>query len=137
MGEKNISITNNLEQAEILSRFVEEVAEEWGLPGKIILNLVLVVEEVVANIIFYGYDDRAEHRINLGFSYEDNTITLQVEDDGRAFNPLLAAPADTTAELHDCKVGGLGLYLVRKIMDEITYSRLNNKNILILKKHIT
>ena len=65
MGEKNISITNNLEQAEILSRFVEAGAEEWGLPGKIILNLVLVVEEVVANIIFYGYDDRAEHKRQL------------------------------------------------------------------------
>ena len=63
-------------------------------------------------------------------------MQIQIEDDGKEFNPLSYAEPDTDLSLDDRKIGGLGIHFVRKIMDDITYIRSDNKNILTLKKNI-
>ena len=136
MHEKKITISNRLDQLEILANTLESISGEWGISMNAALNLNLVLEELVTNIIFYGYNDTNEHEINIHLSYHDKIVQIQIEDDGREFNPLLSAEPDTGIALDDRKIGGLGIHFVRKIMDDITYTRSDNKNILTMKKNI-
>lgn len=136
MDEKKITISNRLDQLEILANVLESISGEWKIPMNAVLNLNLVLEELVTNIIFYGYNDTNEHEINILLSYHDKTVQIQIEDDGKEFNPLLYIEPDTGLALDDRKIGGLGIHFVRKIMDDITYTRSDNKNIVTMKKNI-
>ena len=136
MADKNITIINHLDQLEYLAHVLEEISGEWNIPMKIALNLNLVLEELVTNIIFYGYEDKDEHEININLSYKNNTIKVQIEDDGRQFDPLQVPEPDIEKTVEDRKIGGLGIHFVRKIMDDINYLRLDNKNRLTLTKRI-
>lgn len=137
MLKHNITIINEVKLLEELARELETLSEEWDIPMAISLNLNLVLEELVTNIIFYGYDDKDVHEINIQLSLADKVIQLQIEDDGREFNPLLLAEPNIDESIEDRKIGGLGIFFVRKIMDHITYKRTNDKNILTLTKNIT
>ena len=136
MLEKNITIINQVEQLEELAGILETVSEEWDIPMKVSLNLNLVLEELITNIIFYGYDDKNEHLIYIRLYKKDNEIEIQIEDDGKEFNPLLVAEPDIDESIENRKIGGLGIHFVRKIMDDMNYRRSDGKNILTLTKNI-
>jgi len=136
MLEKNITIVNQVEQLEELAGILETVSEEWDIPMKVSLNLNLVLEELITNIIFYGYDDTNEHLIYIRLYKKDNEIEIQIEDDGKEFNPLLVAEPDIDESIENRKIGGLGIHFVRKIMDDMNYRRSDGKNILTLTKNI-
>ena len=136
MADKNITIINHLDQLEYLAHVLEEISGEWNIPMKIALNLNLVLEELVTNIIFYGYDDKDKHEININLTYKDNIIKVQIEDDGKQFDPLQAPEPDIEKTVEDRKIGGLGIHFVRTIMDDVNYLRLGNKNRLTMTKHI-
>jgi len=136
MLEKNITIINQVEQLEELAGILETVSEEWDIPMKVSLNLNLVLEELITNIIFYGYDDKNEHLIYIRLYKKDNEIEIQIEDDGKEFNPLLVAEPDIDESIENRKIGGLGIHFVRKIMDGMNYRRSDGKNILTLTKNI-
>ncbi len=136
MADKNITISNKVEQLEYLANTLEMISGKWHIPMNIALNLNLVLEEVVTNIIFYGYEDKNEHEININLSYKNKIIKVQIEDDGREFNPLQFPEPDMGKSIEESKIGGLGIHFVRKIMDDINYLRLDNKNRLTLTKHI-
>ncbi len=136
MLEKNITIVNQVEQLEELAGILETVSEEWDIPMKVSLNLNLVLEELITNIIFYGYDDKNEHLIYIRLYKKDNEIEIQIEDDGKEFNPLLVAEPDIDESIENRKIGGLGIHFVRKIMDSMNYRRSDGKNILTLTKNI-
>ena len=136
MLEKNITIINQVEQLEELAGILETVSEEWDIPVKVSLNLNLVLEELITNIIFYGYDDKNEHLIYIRLYKKDNEIEIQIEDDGKEFNPLLVAEPDIDESIENRKIGGLGIHFVRKIMDSMNYRRSDDKNILTLTKNI-
>ncbi len=136
MLEKNITIINQVEQLEELAGILETVSEEWDIPMKVSLNLNLVLEELITNIIFYGYDDKNEHLIYIRLYKKDNEIEIQIEDDGKEFNPLLVAEPDIDESIENRKIGGLGIHFVRKIMDSMNYRRSDGKNILTLTKNI-
>jgi anti-sigma regulatory factor (Ser/Thr protein kinase) len=136
MAEKAITISNQITQLEVLANAMENISEEWDIPMNISLSFNLVLEELVTNIIFYGYDDKNDHEIRIGLSYDNNIMQIQIEDDGREFNPLLMAEPDLDVAIENRKIGGLGIHFVRKIMDDIIYLRSENKNILTMKKNI-
>lgn len=136
MAEKVITISNQITQLEVLANAMENISEEWDIPMNISLSLNLVLEELVTNIIFYGYDDKNDHEISISLSYDNNIMQLQIEDDGREFNPLLMAEPDLDVAIENRKIGGLGIHFVRKIMDDIIYVRSESKNILTMKKNI-
>ncbi|MFZ4547213.1 MAG: ATP-binding protein [Bacteroidales bacterium] len=136
MAEKKITITNRLDQLEALANVLESLSDEWNIPVNVSLNLNLVLEELVTNIIFYGYDDTDEHSITIYLSYNQNIVQLQIEDDGRAFNPLVYSEPDIDASIENREIGGLGIHFVRKIMDNCSYNRTDKKNILTLTKNI-
>jgi len=131
--KKSIQFKNNLSELERLNLILAEFGERYHLPSKVLFNLNLALEEILTNIISYGYDNREEHEIIVRLSLEQGELTAEVEDDGRPFNPLEAPEQDLNKPLEERPVGGLGIHLVRKLMDELTYQRQEGRNLLLIK----
>ena len=93
----------------------------------------LALDEILTNVISYGYDDAGEHQITARFSLEQGKWTAEVEDGGRPFNPLASPEANTQQSLETRPIGGLGIHLVRKLIDELEYRRQNDKNRLVMR----
>ena len=96
----------------------------------------LVIEELVTNCIKYGYDDSAEHIIEIELKLSANEMKLTVTDDGHPFNPLELPEPDTNLPVEDRPIGGLGIHLLRKMSDHIDYVRDDGKNRLTLRKSL-
>lgn len=116
-----------------LARVAEELwsfCRDRGLSEEESADFRLVLDEVVSNTIRYGYADRDPHEITVRASVAGGRLTLEIEDDGRAFNPLEAPPPDVTLPIEEKPVGGLGLLLLRSVMDELDYRRSGERNVL-------
>ena len=132
--EKNFKIKNNIEQLPILAEELEKLGEEWQLDMPVVTNLNLVLEEAISNIIFYAYDDNDEHEITIKAIKKDQSIVLIITDDGIPFDPTKKEKPDVSLPADERQIGGLGIFLIQKIMDNVEYKRENKKNILILSK---
>jgi len=128
-------IKNDLSEIETLSRFIDDFATQHQLPTKLAFQINLALEELVTNVISYGYEDPNEHEIRLTLILENGTLRAEMEDDGRAFNPVEAKPPDLDIPLEKRPVGGLGIHLVKNMFDSLDYRRENNRNYLILNKN--
>lgn len=98
--------------------------------------VLLTIEELVTNCIKYGYDDSSEHTIVVELSVADHVLTVTVTDDGHPFDPLSVPPPNLSLDIQDRPIGGLGIFLLRELADQIAYERRDNKNRLTLTKHI-
>ncbi len=107
------------------------------LSEQIAFDIHLVIDELLANVISYGYNDRLEHIITVHLRVEINRFHAIVEDDGEEFNPLLVPAPNLDLPLEERRVGGLGIYLVRKLMDHVEYQRRENKNYISVSKTLT
>ena len=101
------------------------------LPEAAILELRLVAEEILTNLAKYGHDDGAAHWACVGLTFVAGDVILELTDDGRPFNPLAAPPPEFSDER---PIGGLGLHLVRSLVDAAEYVRRGSQNVLILRK---
>ncbi|MDD5677452.1 MAG: ATP-binding protein [Kiritimatiellae bacterium] len=124
------TIGNTLESLSPLTTEVNRFMEQHALSHEAIFRVNLAIEEIVTNIIKYGYDDTAPHAITVALDLFPDTIRLRLKDDGHPFNPLHTPEPDIYVPLDQRKVGGLGLHLVREIVDRIVYRRENDANIL-------
>ena len=131
-----VLLRNDLAELQRLNQLVTEFAEHHGLPSELVFRVTLVLEEIITNVISYGYEDEMEHEISVRLSWEDPDMKIEVEDDGRPFNPLEAPPPDMVKPLAERPVGGLGIHLVREMMDKLEYRRENDKNLLVLKTRV-
>jgi anti-sigma regulatory factor (Ser/Thr protein kinase) len=139
MGNRKIKffvIENRIEELTSLAEQIDKLAEEWDLSPALAMNINLVVEEAVSNVIFYAYTDNGKHEIRISISLKNKLLTIKITDDGISFNPLLKQQPDITLPAEDRPVGGLGIYLISQMMDEMNYSRKENQNILTLNKNI-
>ena len=100
------------------------------LAPEVIFRVNLAVEEIVTNIIKYGYDDAIRHTISLRISPFPDHIRLQLQDDGHPFDPVHTPKPDINAPLEQRRIGGLGLHLVREMTSRIDYRRENGRNVL-------
>ena len=132
--QKKVTLVNKLSESERLSKIIEDFAEEKNLSLKLLFEINVALDEILTNIVSYAYNDKAEHKILVRlFSLKDG-LKIQVEDEGIAFNPLQRAEPDITKSVMERPIGGLGIHMVRKLVDELKYKRENNKNILTLIK---
>ena len=134
--EKEIRIKNNLDEIAILANFVEELCSELALPAEVTMNINLALEEAVANVIMYDYPWEEEHEILLKVSDTNEQLIFLLTDKGLSFDPTQVAEVDLTLPIEERPIGGLGIFLIRSIMNEVTYQRLDNENQLIMKKNI-
>lgn len=136
MSEEIIVLKNNFSEITLLGAKLEEFSAEGKIPEDKLFNINLALDELITNTISYGYNDDNEHEINVKFVFGNDELTISIEDDGIAFNPLTAAEPDINAPLEERRIGGLGIHFVKNLMDSVDYQRVNQKNILtIIKKY--
>lgn len=134
--EKSIILANDISEISRLYEFVEEVGNDFELSPDIVFNLNLVLEEAVVNIINYAYPKEEHESIYLSARMHEGSIVLVLTDTGKEFDPTAAPEADVTLSADDRQIGGLGIFLIRQIMNEVKYERIEGKNVLTLEKKV-
>lgn len=132
----SVTLVNDLAEVEKLSRLVEAFGEAEGLQPESVFNVNLALDEVITNIIRYAHDDGRQHPIVVRLAIDQGVLTAHVEDDGRAFNPLEAPVPDIGASIDERPIGGLGIHLVRSVMNSVEYRREDGRNVLTMKKRL-
>jgi anti-sigma regulatory factor (Ser/Thr protein kinase) len=115
---------------------MEVFGEENGLPPKKIFQFNLALDELITNIVSYGFDEGAESRIELSVALRDGIISAELTDNGKAFNPVEAALPELGEGIEDREIGGLGLRLIRTYMDRLDYQRDGGLNRLRLQMNV-
>ena len=125
---------NRLEEIARVNEDFNEFARQHGIPEAIRRKFNLVYDEVLNNIISYAYNDKDEHIIEIVISLAEGRLVTSISDDGRAFNPFESEAPDTGLSVDERPIGGLGVHLVRSVMDEVKYERHGKRNVVILEK---
>lgn len=134
--EKSIILANELSEISRLNGFIEDIGNEFSLAPDMIFNLTLVLEEAVVNVINYAYPKEDHESIYLSAKMQDGSIIFVLSDSGKEFDPTMAPDADVTLSAEDRQIGGLGIFLIRQIMNEVRYERIDGKNVLTLEKKL-
>jgi serine/threonine-protein kinase RsbW len=121
---------------ETATRQVTELLKSREINSQTLRTASLGLEEVITNIIKYGYDDRDEHEIEIGLCLSESELQLTVTDDGHEFNPLEQPGSDRTKPLEERQLGGWGISFLRQLSDQILYRREAGKNVLQLRKSL-
>jgi sigma-B regulation protein RsbU (phosphoserine phosphatase) len=146
-----LAISNTLDELPKIAEFIEQIGEEMNLPMALVMNINLAVEEAVVNVINYGYEkgeddcgrtaaelqfESDKEKIELTASWSEEELVLSLSDNGIAFDPTLNKEPDITLSAEERPIGGLGIFLVKQIMDTVEYKRENGRNILTMSKKI-
>ena len=135
MNERSTSVLSDPAQLPVLTRFLQEFWSANGLPAAEALKFELALEEVFMNVVMHG-SRASQPRVEVRLAESDADITLVVEDEGPAFDPLSVPPPESAASLEQRPVGGLGVFLVRQMMDTVEYQRLTCRNQLRMTRRI-
>jgi serine/threonine-protein kinase RsbW len=131
---KVLTLGNNLEEITRVAEFVDAYCQPLGAAQKDLLALHLALEEAVTNVINHGYQDGRPHQFTVALSATpEGRVTAVVTDDAVAYDPLARPPVDTTLPLEERKIGGLGVHLVKNLMDAVRYERRDGRNILTME----
>ena len=112
-----------LESLDLFLNFVEKFVQKEGLKATLSSELVLVAEEVLVNVVNYAYPPKDSGKIEIKLSLTDNSISFCIIDEGIPFNMNLAEDPDITLNIDEKEIGGMGIYLVKHIMDEVRYEK--------------
>ena len=130
-----IVLKNQPREKQKVVQALEQFGRDHQLPAAVVQAADLALEEHLTNLMNYGFADNREHQIKVRFSMASHFI-IEVEDDGPPFNPLQLPAVDTTMPLERRPIGGLGIHLMRRFMDEIEYQSEGGKNILRMRKRL-
>jgi serine/threonine-protein kinase RsbW len=137
MGERlEFELENDVAELDRLAEMLEEFGERIGLAPRCLFEMNLAIDELFTNIVSYGFTDDREHRIRVVLDSDGKQITVTIEDDGAPFNPLKARKPDLDVPLEETPVGGLGIHLCKNMMDNLSYNRSANKNVVTLRKRL-
>ena len=134
--ERHLILHNNIKQIPQLADFIETIADEMHLDQALAMSLNLALEEAVTNVILYAYPEGSDGLVDIEAIMGRNTLRFIISDSGKAFDPTAAPEADVSLGVEDRPIGGLGIFLVRKIMDVVSYERTDGKNILSMTKRL-
>jgi anti-sigma regulatory factor (Ser/Thr protein kinase) len=132
-GALAVTVRNQRSELARISRLIEAFGEAHALSPELVFKVNLALDEIITNIVLHGYDDRDSHDIRIALDLRGESLTVTVEDDGRAFDPLSVAPPDLDLDAGTRDVGGLGLHIVRSIMDGVEYRRDGGLNRLVMR----
>ena len=134
--EKLLVLKNEISEINKLAIFIEELGEELNLAPDLVFNLNLVLEEAVSNVILYAYPMGEGQEISLVANATENNLVFLLTDSGKEFDPTQAPDADVTLSAEERQIGGLGIFLIRQIMNTVEYQRIDGKNVLTLGKQL-
>jgi len=132
--QRSLTLSNDIERIPELSEFIEGVCEELGLGMSETMSLNLALEEAVVNVMNYAYPKGTYGEVNIEAIANNKRLKIIIKDSGIPFDPTKQGEVDTTLSAEERPIGGLGIYLVREIMDSINYEYTDHKNILTLRK---
>lgn len=135
-GSITIRLPAAIGEIERLNGLVRRFGELHEIPSRALYAVNLALDEVVTNAVLYGFDDPAGHELLVRAEVAGAEFRGELVDEGRAFNPLEVPVTDVTAPLAEREIGGLGIHLVRSLMDRLAYRREGAKNVLTLIKRI-
>jgi serine/threonine-protein kinase RsbW len=138
MSSTSLSLTLRNHKSEIgrLVDSVERFGQEAGLPDDVTFRLTLALDEIVSNAIRHGFDDAEEHAIAVTIDIAGGMVTATVVDDAAPFDPHDAPVPDLDAPIAERMPGGLGVHLVKATMDEVTYRREGDRNVLTMRTSV-
>ncbi len=132
----SITMANELDGVgEVLAAF-DRFAQQVALPKEATQKVKLAFDELLNNSVSYGFPDGGEHEIEVSVEVLNDRLKVQVVDDGIPFNPFLHVMPDLGSTLAERHIGGVGIELVRKLMDDVSYKRGVGKNIVTLTKQL-
>ena len=134
--KKELKLKNQIGELERVNRFIEEIGDELGLDMELRMNLNLVMEEMVSNVIFYAYPKGVEAEIELVAECDGKELSFVLSDNGKEFDPTLKEDLNLDINPSEREIGGMGIYIVKNIMNEVSYKRLEGKYLLTMKKEI-
>jgi serine/threonine-protein kinase RsbW len=135
-GSITIRISANIQEIERLNRLIRQFGELHDLPSRALYSVNLALDEVVSNIVLYGYEAANDGSIVIHLEVRGTELLASVEDSGREFDPLSLPTPDLNAPLDQRQVGGLGIHLMRSLMDDVAYRRHDSKNLLTMRKRV-
>jgi len=131
---KKLQLENEVSQLEKLASFLDDLGDEWGLSPGLVMSLNLVLEEAFTNVVFYAWSDSSPHLIDIEFEETGGLLKMILSDEGREYDPTKKEEPDFERPVEDRTIGGLGIFLIKKIMDSVVYQREGNRNYLIMTK---
>ena len=132
----SFQLKNSLSELKTLCQHLTQFGQLHGLPETLISEVNICLDELFTNIVMYGFEDDTGHSITFKINLNDDSLILNIEDNGLPFNPLMKKDSDLPSDLDNAKIGGLGIHIVKKLMDDIRYERKEDRNRLTLKKYI-
>jgi sigma-B regulation protein RsbU (phosphoserine phosphatase) len=131
-----LTVPNQLSENARVKAHFDTFAEHYGIPDPIRLKMHVVIDELLMNIISYAYPDDDRHDIGIKVELSADRLKVSMVDDGIPFNPLGIETPDTELSLEEREIGGLGIHLVRKMMDRVSYQRRIDKNVITVLKFL-
>jgi len=133
---KEIIVSAKIENLPLIMEFVENELDANEFAGKAKLDVCIAVDEVFNNIASYAYEGE-NGSVTVRVNVEHREVTVEFEDDGVPFNPLVVDNSPLGKNAEDSAIGGLGILMFKQLTDYVTYKRMNYKNVLTLKKRGT
>ncbi len=137
MGERtSVEIDNDIAEIARVTSLIENFGERHQLPETAVFHMKLAVDELLTNIISYGFLDGGRHKIILSIGIEGDRLEAEIIDDGIEFDPLARPAPDISLQAEEREIGGLGIHFIRSVMDRVDYHRSGDRNHLKLVKKV-
>ena len=136
MPEATVRIENDLSEIAKVHEKLDDFAEKFGVPLAIARTFHTIFDDLLDNVISYGFNDEQRHFIDIGLELTANSLIVSIADDGVPVNPLAKPTPDTKLSIEDRQIGGLGIHLVVNLADDVSYQRTVGKNVLTLTKSL-
>lgn len=131
-----LTLPNDIETIPQLNEFIDGFCEQRDIDNDITMSLNLAIEEAVVNVMNYAYPEGTVGYVDIEAEADDDYVTFVISDTGKPFDPTQKDEVNTELSVEDRPIGGLGIHLVRRMMDEISYRYADHRNILTLRKRI-
>ena len=133
---QELTIAAMIDNIPVVTQFVDDLLEEAGYPLKAQMQIDVAIDEVFSNIALYGYrENGGEATVQVSFLQEPACVCVTFIDSAPAYNPLAKEDPDVSLSAEERKIGGLGIYIVKKTMDSVSYEYRDGKNMLTIRKN--
>jgi anti-sigma regulatory factor (Ser/Thr protein kinase) len=133
---QQLILHNDVQQIEQLAEYIDSIAEATNIDPSLALSLNLALEEAVTNVVMYAYPEGTDGTVEIITQADNHLLTFIIKDSGTPFDPTQKEDADTTLSAEERPIGGLGIFLVKQIMDEVAYKHEDGQNILTMTKKL-